>query len=160
MKNIAVFVDIQNLYYTTKDIYNRQFNYRALWKELSKLGNICIANAYAIYRVDTKQIAFQEVLRNIGFEVKLKPYINRSDGSSKGDWDVGITIDVMDTINDTNKKIDMIVLLSGDGDFDLLLERVSRNNIVTLVYGVKNLTAASLIGTADIYKEIDTDLLL
>ena len=160
MKNIAVFVDVQNIYYTTKDTFNRQFNYKELWKKLSKLGNICIANAYAIYRIDIKQIAFQEVLRNIGFEVKLKPYINRSDGSSKGDWDVGITIDVMDAIEDTNEKIDMIVLLSGDGDFDLLLNRVSCNDIETLVYGVRNLTAASLIGAADIYKEIDTELLL
>ena len=160
MKNIAVFVDVQNIYYTTKDTFSRQFNYKALWKELSKLGNICIANAYAIDRNDTKQIAFQEVLRNIGFEIKLKPYINRSDGSSKGDWDVGITIDVMDATTDTNKKIDMIVLLSGDGDFDLLLEWVSRNNIETLVYGGRNLTATSLIESASIFKEINRDLLL
>ena len=160
MKNIAVFVDVQNIYYTVKETFNCHFNYKALWKELSKLGNICVANAYAIDRNDTKQIAFQYILRNIGFEVKLKPYINRSDGSSKGDWDVGITIDVMDTINDTNNKIDMIVLLSGDGDFDLLLDRVSCNNIETHVYGVRNLTAASLIEAADIYKEINTELLL
>ena len=160
MKNIAVFVDVQNIYYTVKETFNSHFNYKALWKELRKLGNIRIANAYAINRNDTKQIAFQEVLRNIGFEVKLKPYINRSDGSSKGDWDVGITIDVMDAITDTNKKIDMIVLLSGDGDFDILLDRVSCYDIETLVYGVRNLTAASLIGAADIYKEIDTELLL
>ena len=160
MKNIAVFVDVQNIYYTVKDTFNSNFNYKALWRELSGLGNICIANAYAIDRNDTKQIAFQDILRNIGFEVKLKPYINRSDGSSKGDWDVGIAIDVMDAATDTNKKIDMIVLLSGDGDFDILLDRVSCKDIETLVYGVRNLTAASLIGAADIYKEIDTELLL
>ena len=66
----------------------------------------------------------------------------------------------MDATTDTNKKIDMIVLLSGDGDFDLLLERVSRNNIETLVYGVRNLTATSLIESASIFKEINRDLLL
>lgn len=161
MKNIAVYVDVQNIYYTVKETFNSHFNYKALWKELSKLGNICIANAYAIDRNDTKQIAFQDILRNIGFEVKLKPYINRSDGSSKGDWDVGIAIDVMEAVTYTNKKIDMIVLLSGDGDFDLLLKKVSSNNdIKTVVYGVKKLTATSLIEAADIYKEIDTELLL
>ncbi|MNL81765.1 NYN domain protein [compost metagenome] len=55
----------------------------------------------------------------------------------------------------------MIVLLSGDGDFDLLLKRVSRNSeINTLVYGVNKLTAASLIEAADKFKAIDESLLL
>ena len=161
MYNIAVFADVQNIYYTVKDTFNCKFNYRALLKELGELGVICIANAYAIDRNDAKQMAFQTALINMGFEVKLKPYINRSDGSSKGDWDVGIAIDVMDIVMDSNKKIDMIVLLSGDGDFDLLLKRVSRNNdIKTVVYGVGNLTATSLINAADVYKEIDNKLLL
>ncbi|MFQ3262980.1 MAG: uncharacterized LabA/DUF88 family protein [Porticoccaceae bacterium] len=97
----------------------------------------------------------------MGFDVKLKPYIQRSDGSAKGDWDVGIAIDVMDAAASSTHKIDMIVLLSGDGDFDLLLERVSRNgDIDTLVYGVSELTAASLIAAANEFKPIDTRLLL
>ena len=64
----------------------------------------------------SQQKAFQNVLKTIGFEVKLKPYIQRSDGSAKGDWDVGIAIDVMDAAENLTTKIDMIVLLSGDGD--------------------------------------------
>ncbi len=38
---------------------------------------------------------FQNTLRTIGFEVKLKPFIQRTDGSAKGDWDVGITLDAI-----------------------------------------------------------------
>ena len=57
---------------------------------------IVTAIAYAIDRGDKKQIAFQNILRAIGFDVKLKPFISRIDGSSKGDWDVGIAIDVME----------------------------------------------------------------
>ena len=76
--------------------------------------------AYAIDKGDSKQQGFQQILRNIGFEVKLKPYIQRSDGSAKGDWDVGITLDVIEYA----AKSDVIVLLSGDGDFDLLLNKV------------------------------------
>lgn len=161
MKKIAVFVDVQNVYYTVKDAFNCHFNYRALWRQLSDYGEICIANAYAIDKNDSQQQAFQNILKTIGFDVKLKPYIQRSDGSAKGDWDVGIAIDVMDAAVSSSHKIDMIVLLSGDGDFDLLLERVSRNgHIDTLVYGVSDLTAASLIAAADEFKPIDTPLLL
>jgi len=157
MKKIAIFVDVQNIYYTTRDAYGRQFNYRKLWKRLSAQGEIVIANAYAIHRGDDSQKKFQDALKHIGFNIKLKPYIQRSDGSAKGDWDVGITIDVMQIAKDVNT----VVLLSGDGDFDMLLDKIKSDyNVNTEVYGVPALTANSLIEAADIYHKIDEDLLL
>ena len=120
MKKIAVFADVQNLYYTVRQAYGCHFNYAALWADISKQGQIVEAYAYAIDRGDSKQQQFQQILRNLGFTVKLKPYIQRSDGSAKGDWDVGITIDIMDAA----AHVDEVVLASGDGDFDLLLERI------------------------------------
>ena len=157
MKKIAIFVDVQNIYYTTRDSYARQFNYRKLWQKVSAEGEIVSANAYAIHRGDDKQLKFQDALKHIGFTVKLKPYIQRSDGSAKGDWDVGITIDVMEIAKD----VDTVVLLSGDGDFDLLLEKIEKDyGVSTEVYGVPALTANSLINAASIYHRIEEDLLL
>ena len=157
MKKIAIFVDVQNIYYTTRDSYGRQFNYRKLWQKLSAEGEIVAATAYAIARNDDAQIKFQDALKHIGFEVKLKPYIQRRDGSAKGDWDVGITIDVMETAKD----VDSIILLSGDGDFDLLLKKIAKNHAVnTEVYGVPALTANSLINAASYFHPITQDLLI
>lgn len=157
MKKIAVFVDVQNIYYTTRQAYGRQFNYRKLWERISSQGNIVSATAYAIERHDDKQHKFQNALKQIGFTVKLKPYIQRSDGSTKGDWDVGIAIDVMDAAKD----VDIVVLLSGDGDFDLLLKKIIKdNNVRAEVYGVPALTAGSLIDAASAFHPIDEDLLL
>ncbi len=157
MKKIAIFVDVQNIYYTTRQTYGRQFNYRALWRRISSQGEIVSAIAYATHRDDNQQIKFQDALKHIGFSIKLKPYIQRSDGSAKGDWDVGITIDIMETAKD----VDTIVLLSGDGDFDLLLEKVRTDYAVTAeVYGVPALTAKSLIDSASSYHPIKEDLLL
>ncbi|PCH94989.1 MAG: nuclease [Gammaproteobacteria bacterium] len=159
MQKIAVFVDVQNIYYTTRDIYQRQFNYRLLWQELMAQGDIVLANAYAIQRSDDQQHKFQKALKHIGFNVKLKPYIQRSDGSAKGDWDVGITIDIMAAA--ANKGINTIVLLSGDGDFDLLLSHIKAEyGVKTCVYGVPNLTANSLINATDEYHKIEQSLLL
>ena len=156
MKKIAIFVDVQNIYYTTRDAYGRQFNYREFWKHISTQGEIVIANAYAIHRGDDKQQKFQDALKYIGFTVKLKPYIQRSDGSAKGDWDVGITIDVMEAAKD----VDTVVLLSGDGDFAMLLEKITKDfGTNTEVYGVPALTANSLIDAAGIYHRIEEDLL-
>ncbi|VAX08597.1 FIG01057570: hypothetical protein [hydrothermal vent metagenome] len=157
MKKIALFVDVQNIYYTTRQAYARQFNYRKLWQRINEQGEIVSAIAYAIYRNDDGQLKFQNALKHIGFKIKLKPYIQRSDGSAKGDWDVGITIDVMEIA----KNVDTVILLSGDGDFDLLLEKIKRDYAVSAeVYGVPALTANSLINSASVYHRIEEDLLL
>jgi len=156
MKKIAIFVDVQNIYYTTRDSYGRSFNYRKFWEKVSSEGEIVYATAYATHRDDDKQVKFQDALKHIGFTVKLKPYIQRSDGSAKGDWDVGITIDMMDIAKD----VDTVILLSGDGDFDLLLEKIKKNlTTSTEVYGVPGLTAKSLINACCTFHRIEQDML-
>lgn len=151
-RKIAIFVDVQNIYYTTRQAYGRQFNYREFWKKISQEGEIVTANAYAIARSDDQQHKFQKALKHIGFHVKLKPYIQRSDGSAKGDWDVGITIDIMEAAKD----VDTIVLLSGDGDFDLLMLNITEKNQCTAcAYGVPMLTATSLVKAVDEFHSID-----
>ncbi|WP_296265956.1 NYN domain-containing protein [Pseudomonas sp. UBA6562] len=157
MKKIALFADVQNLYYTVRQAHGCHFNYAALWAELSREGEIVEAVAYAIDRGDAKQQQFQQILRNLGFQVRLKPYIQRSDGSAKGDWDVGITLDVVDAAS----RVDQVVLASGDGDFDLLLDRViQRHGVEAVVYGVPGLTAMSLIRAASRFQPIEGRLLL
>lgn len=157
MKRIGVFVDVQNIYYTTREAYGRQFDYRSLWRTLSETGEIVVAKAYATDRGDSGQLRFQNALRQIGFTVMLKPFIQRSDGSAKGDWDVGITIDVLEAA----PELDLVVLLSGDGDFDLLLRKIAaEHKLTTQVYGVPGLTARALIEAADDYHQIGESLLL
>ncbi|MCX7092985.1 MAG: NYN domain-containing protein [Methylobacter sp.] len=157
MEKVAIFVDVQNIYYTTKQSYQRHFNYSAFWAQATAGREVAAAIAYAIDKGDSKQQGFQQILRNIGFEVKLKPYIQRSDGSAKGDWDVGITLDVIEYA----AKVDVIILLSGDGDFGLLLDKArSSYGVSTEVYGVPALTAPSLINLTDRFIAIDDKLLL
>ena len=153
----AIFVDVQNIYYTTRDQFGRSFNYKWFWDQIESKGEIVKANAYAIDKGDEKQQKFQHALRTIGFNVKLKPYISRSDGSKKGDWDVGITIDVLDAAD----MVDKIILLSGDGDFDLLIQKViDKYGCIVDVYGVKNLTANSLIESASKFYPISNQFLI
>ena len=157
VKKIAVFADVQNIYYTCRQAYGRQFDYQALLDRISTGGEIIAATAYAIDRGDDKQRKFQNALRQMGFTVKLKPFIQRKDGSAKGDWDVGIAIDVLAAA----PAVDTVVLLSGDGDFDLLLRKIRDDNGVRAeVYGVPTLTANALIDAASLYHRIDETLLL
>lgn len=157
MERIAIFVDVQNIYYTTKQAYQRHFNYQAFWRQTTLNKKIVAAFAYAIDKKDSKQQGFQQILRTIGFSVKLKPYIQRSDGSTKGDWDVGITLDVVEHA----PMVDKVILLSGDGDFDLLLQKIrNQYQVQTQVYGVRALTAVALINSADQFTPIEESLLL
>jgi len=157
MQRVAIFVDVQNIYYTTRQSFNRNFNYNAFWAQTTSGREIVAATAYAIDKGDEKQRQFQNILRAIGFEVKLKPFIQRNDGSAKGDWDVGITLDVMEYA----PQSDVVVLASGDGDFDLLLNKMRMDYDVSAeVYGVRQLTAQSLINSATTFIAITDDLLL
>ncbi len=157
MEKVTIFVDVQNIYYTTKEFHNCHFDYNTFWAKVTSNRKVVKAIAYAIDRGDEKQKQFQNILRGIGFEVKLKPYIQRSDGSAKGDWDVGITLDMMQYAKESN----VVVLASGDGDFDLLIDKIRNDFGVSVeVYGVAKLTAGSLIKSASKFVPIEGDLLL
>ena len=157
MEKVILLVDVQNIYYTTKSVHNCNFDYNQFWAEATANREVVKAIAYAIDRGDEKQRQFQNILRAIGFEVKLKPYIQRSDGSAKGDWDVGIALDAMEYA----ELSDTIVLVSGDGDFDLLAQRIrTKQNASVEVYGVEMLTAKSLIDSANRFIPIEPNLLL
>jgi uncharacterized LabA/DUF88 family protein len=157
METVTIFVDVQNIYYTTRQCFSRHFDYNKFWDEVTRDRTVVKAIAFAIDRDDAKQKQFQNILRAIGFEVKLKPFIQRSDGSAKGDWDVGITLDVLEYA----PLADVAVLASGDGDFDLLVHKIRDKYRVSVeVYGVAELSAASLIRAADKFVPIRDHLLL
>ena len=153
----AIFVDVQNIYYTTRDTFRRSFNYKRFWNIIKSKDEIIKANAYAIDKGDDNQQKFQYALRSIGFNVKLKPYISRADGSTKGDWDVGITIDILESAEEVEK----IILLSGDGDFDLVVRKViDKYGCFVDIYGVEELTAKSLIESASEFYSISNKFLV
>lgn len=156
MERVALFVDVQNVYYTTREAFGRHFDYHAFWARFAAGREVVVANAYAVERGDPRQRQFQAILRTIGFDVKLKPFIQRSDGSAKGDWDVGIALDAMEA----GPRVDHLVLVSGDGDFDLLVDRLrQRFGIRVTVVGVARLTADSLVRAASDFVPVDASLL-
>lgn len=157
LERVALFVDVQNVYYTTRQAFGRHFDYNAFWARFAAGRDVVVANAYAVERGDPKQRQFQNILRGIGFSVKLKPFIQRSDGSAKGDWDVGIALDAIEAA----PRVNRVVLVSGDGDFDILVERMrERHGVSVDVVGVESLSADALIRAASQFVPVDASLLL
>jgi len=71
METISILVDVQNVYHTTKSAFRRNFDYNQFWARVTNGRDVVNAAAYAIDRGDEKQLQFQNILRAIGFEVKL-----------------------------------------------------------------------------------------
>ena len=157
LEKVGIFVDVQNIYYTCRQAYQGNFDYNKFWAEATRDREVICAYAYATDVGDERQVQFQNILRGIGFSVKLKPMLKRLDGTAKADWDVGIALDIFEEA----QRCDTIVLASGDGDFDILLERIKqRFDTRTEVYGVPQLTSNRLIGSASRFIPINRSLLL
>ena len=156
-EKVGIFVDVQNIYYTCREAYKANFDYNRFWAKATREREVICAHAYATERGDEKQLQFQNILRAIGFNVKLKRMLKRRDGTAKADWDVGIALDIFEEA----QRCDTIVLASGDGDFDILLERIKqRFDTRTEIYGVQQLTSNQLISSASRFIPIDRNLLL
>lgn len=156
-EKISIFVDVQNVYYTCRQEYKANFDYNTFWRAATANKTVVSAFAYATDRNDQKQKQFQTILRAIGFTVKLKPMLKRADGSAKADWDVGISLDAYEQA----EQCDRIILVSGDGDFDILLHRIKqRFNTQSDVYGVPQLTSEQLKKASSQFIPIDQTLLL
>jgi uncharacterized LabA/DUF88 family protein len=119
-QRVVVFVDVQNLYYSAKFMYKAKVNFKTLLKEAIKGRNLIRAIAYVI-KADVKDEAnFFDALKNFGYEVKAKDLQIFYGGAKKGDWDIGIAMDLIELAS----RLDAIVLVSGDGDFVPLVNHV------------------------------------
>ena len=156
-EKVSIFVDVQNVYYTCRQAYRANFDYNKFWARATANREVVSAVAYATEPEDKNQKQFQNILRAIGFTVLLKPVLKRADGSTKADWDVGIALDIYEAA----PNCDTVILVSGDGDFTILLERIKKRfNSRTEVYGVPKLTAGPLISAAHQFNPIERYFLL
>ncbi|MBD3366010.1 NYN domain-containing protein [candidate division WWE3 bacterium] len=117
-QRVAVFVDVQNMYYSAKNLYSAKVDFSQVLKAAVGKRKLIRAFAYVIKADVGAEEQFFEALNKIGFEVKEKELQIFYGGAKKGDWDVGICMDVIRLL----PKIDVVVLVSGDGDYTELLK--------------------------------------
>ncbi len=117
-QRVGLFVDVQNMYYSAKNIYERKVNFGEIMKTAADGRNLIRAIAYGIKTEAGEERAFFEALIRIGIETKIKDLQIFPGGMKKGDWDVGMAVDAIEQA----EKLDAIVLITGDGDFAPLVE--------------------------------------
>ncbi|MDP6293276.1 MAG: NYN domain-containing protein [Candidatus Woesearchaeota archaeon] len=121
-QRVGVFVDTQNIYYSARHLYQALVNFEALLKQAVRGRVLVRAVAYVVRSDDMKKEEFFKALGNMGYEIKSKDLQVFADGSKKGDWDVGIAVDMIEQA----PKLDTMVLVSGDGDFVPAVEHLQR----------------------------------
>ena len=117
-QRVGVFIDTQNLYHSARNLYNARVNFGAVLKEVVAGRKLVRAVAYVITTEAGEEKNFFEALTKLGIETKTKDLQIFHTGTKKGDWDVGLTVDVMRMAS----RLDAVIIVSGDGDFIPLVE--------------------------------------
>src|SRR3972149_10686431 len=155
MKNpnqrVAIFVDVQNLYYSARALYDKKVNFGEILKLGTADRQMIRAIAYTIRAESPDEQSFFDALEKLGFDVKSKDLQTFAGGHKKGDWDVGITVDILKMA----PKLDAVVLCSGDGDFAELLHHAKAEGCRVEVMSFGQSTSQKLLEEADDFTDLD-----
>lgn len=152
-QRVGVFVDVQNLYYSAKALYGHKVNFGEILKEAVGERQLVRAIAYTIRAEMPEEQTFFDALEGLGFEVKTKDLQTFVSGQKKGDWDVGVAVDILKMA----PKLDAVILVSGDGDYVDLLHHAKAEGCRAEVISFGRSTSQKLIEEADDFVDLDKD---
>lgn len=153
---VAVFVDVQNMFYSAKNLYNGRLDYEKFLQITVSERKLIQATAYIVQTPDIDQTKFIALLKSIGYVVRTMDLKTGTGGFAKGNWDVGMAIDILSMIG----KIDTLVLASGDGDFVPIVKLFQNKGVRVEIFSFAYNTAIDLKEIADRFYPITEDLLI
>ena len=151
-QRVGIFVDVQNMYYSARNIYNAKVNFKAILEQAVSSRTLIRAIAYVIKADVKEEKNFFDVLGTIGYEVKAKDLQIFFGGHKKGDWDIGIAMDTIELA----PKLDTVILVSGDGDFVPLVQHLRRAlgcRVEVIAFGKS--VSSKLKEEADLFVDLD-----
>ncbi|MDP2670908.1 MAG: NYN domain-containing protein [bacterium] len=151
-QRVGVFVDVQNMYYSAKNLYEGQrVNFSQILEKATAGRQMIRAFAYVIKASMPEEQTFFDALEKAGFEVKSKDVQIFPGGVKKGDWDVGIAIDMIRLA----PRLDVLVLVSGDGDYINLVEYLQNQGYRVESMSFGKSTSGKLIEQIDEFTDMD-----
>ncbi|MBT4856604.1 NYN domain-containing protein [Candidatus Uhrbacteria bacterium] len=152
-RRVGVFIDVQNMYYSARNLFNRKVNFPKIVSETVGDQELIRAIAYTVATESGDENAFFEALEKAGIDVIAKDLIEYDSGAKKGDWDVGIAIDIVRSLD----MLDVVVLASGDGDFSPLGDYVRGRGRIFHVVSFRESTSSELLDIADAYTNMSDE---
>ena len=165
LEKVAVFVDGANLYHSIKSYYKGVLDYGVLLEAAVNGRRLLRATFYIVEKQETDDSgasgarSFVYNLNKFGYKVRSKPLsVHESisaEGervvSHKGDWDVGIIVDMVRLAN----HADAYVLVSGDGDYVEAIEYLqSEKGLRVEVVSAGQCTSQSLLDVSDLHTDL------
>lgn len=152
-QRVGVFIDVQNLYYSAKNLFGAKVNFGNIVKEALADRRLIRAIAYVVRTEGGEEKPFFEALYNAGIETKERDLQVFFGGAKKADWDVGIAVDAIRL----SPALDAVVLVSGDGDFLQLVEYLQNQGKQVEVIAFRNTASTKLVETADDFLDLSED---
>ncbi len=153
-QRVGVFIDVQNMYYSAKNVHGKKVNFGNIVKEAVAGRKLIRAIAYVVRTESQEEQPFFEALYNLGIETREKELKVFSTGSKKGDWDVGLAVDAIRLA----PTLDAIVIVSGDSDYVPLVEYLQKSSgkaVEVAAFG--ETTSSELIGEVDDFLDLSED---
>ena len=150
-QRVEVLIDVQNLYYSAKNLYHSKVNFQEVLKQAVAGRKFIRAFGYVVRTKTGEEAPFFDALSKIGIETRVKDLQEFYGGAKKADWDVGIVIDAIRTA----PGIDVVVLVSGDGDFIALVEYLKNMGKRVEVVAFGRSTSGKLKEAADEFVDLD-----
>ena len=153
-QRVEVLIDVQNLYYSAKNIYHSKVNYQEVLKQAVAGRKFIRAFGYVVRTKTGDEAPFFDALSKIGIETRVRDLQEFYGGAKKADWDVGIVIDAIRTA----PGVDVVVLVSGDGDFIPLVEYLKNMGKRVEVMAFGKTTSSKIKEVADEFIDLDDGL--
>jgi uncharacterized LabA/DUF88 family protein len=153
---VGVFVDVQNMFYAAKKLNGARLDYENMLDTIVGGRRLIKALAYIVESSEIDQSGFISVLEKKGYQVRRKELKSFFDGTAKGDWDMGIAIDIIEMAG----LLDVVALVSGDGDFVSLVRLIKKIGPKVELYAFGHNLSSELRETSDQFIEIGSELLL
>jgi len=150
-QRVAILMDVQNLYHSARSLYKKRVNFKAVLASALAGRKLVRAVGYAVTTKAGTEKSFLEALEKIGIEIHERPLQEFYGGAKKADWDVGIVIDAI-RFSDV---VDVIVIVSGDGDFIPLVEYLKNRGRLVEVLAFGRSTSTKLKEAADDFIDLD-----
>jgi len=152
-QRVEVLIDVQNLYYSARNLYHQKVNFAEVLKEGVAGRKFIRSFAYVVRTKTGEEKPFFDALTKLGIETRVRDLQEFYGGAKKADWDVGIVIDAIRTA----QALDVIVLCSGDGDFIPLVEYLKNQGKRVEVLAFGKTTSLKLKEVADEFIDLDQD---
>ncbi len=150
-QRVSVFIDVQNLYYSARNLYQERVNFGEVVKTAVAGRQLIRAFAYVVRTKTGEEQPFFDALISLGIETRIKDLQEYYGGLKKADWDVGIAVDAIKTM----QSVDVVVLVSGDGDFEPLAEFLKNHGKRVEVMAFGKSTSSKMKEVADEFVDLE-----